>query len=344
MIKSLVQSELRQRVRGKRWWALLAIWTLVLFGLTALVRNGAQGEQQFVRDLGGNLAPELAPLGPVMFGSLALFVLGLACLVIPSLTSTAINSERDKGTLAVLQSTLFTARRILAAKFLGAMLAALAFLAATIPLALWCFSEGGIGLGKMLVVYVLLTLACALLVLIGLAASALVRKPSLSAVSAYAVVFLLTAGSPILFGLSLLGAPEIAFERQIGWRWAILAPDPFIVLADAAPRSADSVFLSDPLNSIRESVRDARKPPSRFDPQTGLPIDPQTGLPIDPNTGQPFGRGRAFQRLDSDLEEPPALWPLGMAMQAGIALGAAGVVLKKLKIPAHRLAVGERVA
>jgi ABC-type transport system involved in multi-copper enzyme maturation permease subunit len=338
MIKALVQSELRQRIRVKRWWALLAIWTLILFGLTALVRNGAKGQQQFTADLPGGFASELAPLGPVMFGSLALFVLGLACLVIPSLTSTAINSERDKGTLAVLQSTLFTARRILAAKFLGAMLSALAFLAATIPLALWCFSEGGIGLGKMLVVYFLLALACALLIMIGLAASALIRKPSLSAVTAYAVVFLLTAGSPIIFGLSLLSAPEVAFERQIGWRWAILAPDPFIVLADAAPRSDDNVLLSDPLNSIRRSVRDARKPPVRFDPRTGLPIDPNTGEPIDPNGG--------FEDLfpEDDLKEPPPLWPLGMAMQAGIALGAAGIVLKKLKIPAQRLALGERVA
>ncbi|MBA2725878.1 MAG: ABC transporter permease subunit [Actinobacteria bacterium] len=331
MIKALVLSELRQRIRGKRWWALLAIWTLILFGLTALVRNGAVGQQAFT--------PGPAPLGPVMFGSLALFVLGLACLVIPSLTSTAINSERDKGTLAVLQSTLFTARRILAAKFLGAMVVALAFLAATIPLALWCLSEGGASIGKVIVVYLLLILACALLVLLGLAASALIRKPSLSAVAAYAVVFLLTAGSPIIFGLSLLGAPEVAFERQIGWRWAILAPDPFIVLADAAPRSDDSVMISDPLNAIRDSVRDARRPPIRFDPQTGLPIDPRTGEPIDPNSG-------SFEVLfpEDEVEEPPALWPLGMAMQAGLALGAAAVVLKKLKIPAHRLAVGERVA
>jgi ABC-type transport system involved in multi-copper enzyme maturation permease subunit len=342
MIKALVQSELRQRIRGKRWWALLAIWTLILLGLTALVRNGAKAQQQFNQQFDHgfemeSLAADLVPLGPVMFGSLALFVLGLACLVIPSLTSTAINSERDKGTLAVLQSTLFTARRILAAKFLGAMLVALAFLAATIPLALWCLSEGGIGLGKMLIVYLLLALACALLVMIGLAASALLRKPSLSAVTAYAVVFLLTAGSPIIFGLSLLGVPDVGFERQVGWRWAILAPDPFIVLADAAPRSEDNVFLSDPLNSIRRSVRDARKPPTRYDQRTGLPIDPNTGQPIDPNQSFPLDE-------ETELKEPPALWPLGMAMQAGIALGAAAIVLSKLKIPAHRLAIGERVA
>ncbi len=191
---------------------------------------------------GNRPPPPMPPLGPLMFGTLALLVLGLSGLIVPSLTSTSINGERT-GTLAVLQSTLLRPRSIVVAKFAAAMIMAGAFLVLTLPIALWAYVEGGIQLGRSLVVvYLILFLMMGLFAAVGLAASSMVRRPSLSAVAAYGVVFLLTAGLPMLFGLALLGAPEqrtsdFGGEREIGWRWGPCAPDPFVVLADAAPRN-----------------------------------------------------------------------------------------------------------
>ena len=321
-MRALIVSELRQRIRGKRWWGLLLIWFLVLYGFTSLVRNGAKNAFSF--------QPEFAdPVGIVMFGSLVLFVLGLMCLIVPSLTSTSINGERDRGTLAVLQSTMMRPHQIFLAKFISALITAAAFLAATIPLTLWAGSEGGITFGRTVIVYFLLLLTAALLVVIGLVASAIVRRPSLSAVAAYSMVFFLTIGTPILFALSLTTAEERDFERMVGWRWAILAPNPFVVVSDAAPRADSDRFFgsNDPLNGIRDSVRSARRPPQpRRVNEFGEPVE--TFEPLD----------------DARFEEGAPLWPTGMAIQAALAALGIYIVVKRLKVPARKLGTGERIA
>lgn len=298
----------------------------MLFGLTWLSREGAKQTQEFISST--------APIGPIMFGALALFVLGLSCLVVPALTSTSINSERNNGTMAVLQSTLLRGRDIVLAKFLAALISASAFLLATVPLTLWAASEGGVDLDRAVVVYGLLFLAVVLLICIGLASSALFRKAAVSSVAAYAMVGLLTIGSPIIYGLSLVGAEEVGFERRVGARWLILAPNPFVVLADAAPASSDRNFI-DPLEGIRDAVRSSRRAP--------MPVDPMTGTPLDPETGQPYPPGTPMP-VHPDLTRPPPLWPAGMAIDIAVAGLAAALAIRRLRIPAHKLAVGERVA
>jgi ABC-type transport system involved in multi-copper enzyme maturation permease subunit len=327
---ALILSELRQRIRGKRWWILLIIWVVVLFGLLFAIKHGAEHQMSFSPR--GRLR-QPPPIGPTMFGGLTLLILGLSCLIIPALTSTSINGERDRGTLAVLQSTLLRPLDIVLAKFLAAMVASSVFLLVTLPLALWCLSEGGVGLLRAVTVYLILLLVLALMVLIGIAASSLVRKPSLSAAAAYGVVFLLTIGSPMLFGLALLSAPQVNYERQVGWRWMILAPDPVVVLADAAPRNQKGgrASESDVLEAIRRGVRDVRRPQIavRFD-RRGRPHDPKTGELIPADVLRP--------------KKAPALWPAGAAIDLLIAAGAFYLAVERLKTPARKLAVGERVA
>lgn len=319
-MRALIVSELRQRIRGKRWWVLLIVWFLVLFGFTALVREGAKAAFSW--------QPEFAdPVGIVMFGSLVLFVLGLICLVIPSLTSTSINGERDRGTLAVLQSTMMRPHQILLAKSISALITAAAFLAATVPLTLWAGSEGGITFGRTVIVYFLLLLISALLVIVGLTASAVIRKPSLSAVAAYSMVFLLTIGTPILMALSMLafGEPE---DDDVGLRWAILAPNPFVVVADAAPRTTDDRFFNnDPLSGIRDGIRQLRSP-RRFYMEGDLQV----------------GSEEVLTNVPEHPEEGPAVWPVGMAIQAVLAAAGIYIVIRKLRVPARRLGTGERIA
>jgi hypothetical protein len=184
-----------------------------------------------------------------------------------------------------------------------------AFLAATLPLALWCVAEGGVGLGAVLVTYALLVVTSVVLAALGLAASALVRRGPLSAVSAYAAVFALTIGSPILFGLSFIGASSDPGGPSVGARWLLLAPDPIVVLADAVPaHSARDSGFGDPLGALGTGVRTLRE--------------------------GPFGAG----------DSPPPLWPTGLALQVLLAAAAAAVTVARLRVPRRRLGPGERVA
>jgi len=344
-MNALIASELKQRLRGKRWWILLLIWMAILLLVTALIRAGAKHQAEFEQQFGG----DFVEIGPTMFGTLALFVLGLMALVVPALSSTAINSERERGTLALLQSTLYRPREIALAKFTSSFLTALVYLAASVPLALWSASEGGVGFARAVIVYVILAGSAGLFVALGLAASSLIRRTALSTLAAYVAVFTLTAGMPILFGLSLLGAPQETIERTypggsftetrtvIGWRWVLLAPDPFVVLADAAPRQR-SRFVSDPLDVLRQGVRSSRR---ESDPVVMV----EKGTVItEPGTE---GEGVPLEAVRDPLaqrDEPPPLWPTGLAIQAGLIGLCAYEVLRKLKVPARRLAPGERVA
>jgi len=337
-MNALVVSELRQRIRGKRWWILLALWMFILTGLIALIRAAMMRARDYsetaISREGHFFEPPPFPseaIGQGMFGTLVLLILGLSCLIVPALTATSINGERDRGTLAVLQSTLYRPMHIVGAKFLAGWITAAAFVLASLPLALWAAGHGGVELGRALIVYAILLLVAALLVLVGLAASAVIRRPTLSVMAAYALVFLLTIGTPILFGIAVATAPEGFFERDIGWRWTILAPNPVVVLADAAPQSGERYEL-DPLEGIRRGVRDARRPPIVYD---------QRGRPIDPETGERLRRRDLLREPESTA---PPLWPTGVAIDAALIALATYVSVARLKVPARRLRAGERVA
>jgi ABC-2 type transport system permease protein len=317
-MRALIQNELRQRVRARRWWVLLGLWTIIQFLITLAVRAAGQSSQDFL------YGPEAdIPLGPVMFGSLALLVLALSCLVIPSLTATAINGERDRGTLAILQTTLYKPVEIAAAKFLSAWTTAAVFLVATIPIALWCYIEGGVALWRAAAVYLVLFVMAGVLLAVALAASALFRKPALSAVIAYLAVGALTLGTLILFGLAQATAPRTGpyGNQEVGARWVLLAPNPFVVLADAAPRSERT--LDDPLAEIQESIRYLR------DPESGPTVEGG----FDPGSG-------SFD----ETEDLSPVWPIGLAIDLTIALLALVLTVQRLQVPVRHLAPGHRVA
>ncbi len=314
-MSALILSELRQRIRGKRWWILLTIWFGVLLGLVALVRGATVRALEFSPDSD-------VKVGAIMFGSLALLVLALACLIIPSLTATSINGERDRGTLAILQATLLQPWQIVGAKFIAGLVMTEVFLLATIPIALWCVANDGVGFGKAVAVYAALLAVSTVLLAGGLAASAIVRRTALSALVAYGFVFFLTIGTLILFGISMATA-EFDYQRggpDYGARWLIVAPNPFIVLADASPAGGGDE-IDDPLSGIRSWVREIRTPP-RWD------VVGRRGPMLTPR----------------EPEAPPPVWPYGLAIEVAMAAFAFYVATERLKVPAKKLPRGERIA
>lgn len=318
-MRALLASELRQRMRSRRWWVLVALWTVSLFLIMIPIRMAGQRSQSFYRRV------EDIDLGPLMFGSLALLVLGLSCLVIPSLTAMAVNGERDRGTLAVLQASLLRPRDIVFAKFFAALLTAGVFLAATLPIALWCYLEGGVSIVRALTVYLVLFVVAGVFIALALAASSLVRRPAMSALLSYGLVGLLTIGTGILFALADATAPRQGpyGTPERGARWVLLAPNPFVVLADAAPRS--NPRLDDPLESIQQSIRSLRDPqPQFFD---GGPRE-----------------FREFRRLQRRQPDPPPVWPAGLVIELSLAAGALYITMRRLRVPVRKLAPGHRVA
>ena len=342
-IRTVAQQEFRLRIRAGRWRWLLGIWFGVVLVFALLLRLGISATSSDSR-----------PVGPALFGGVLLFVLGLALLVVPALTAQSINGDRERGTLATLQVTRLSAAEIALGKLAAAWGTALVFLALTLPIVAWAMVEGGLPLlnvvSTLLVVALLLGVVCALAQCL----SAVFARSITSALLSYLTVFALTVGTLIAFGLATALTNETAtvtyenpaFDPETGEidpdgpvtrdsyqtsrvrpdrTWPLLAPNPFVILADSAPslprrvdpRTGREIGQPlDPLGELGNAIRDARRPPSAVEGFARSVAEPEGG----------------------------AVWPYGLAFDLMLAGVAVTVTIRRLRTPAHRLPQGVRIA
>ena len=315
-VATVAAQEFRLRIRSGWWRWLLAIWTTVVLLFAVLLRLAlnATGSVGAAR-----------PAGPPLFGGTLLFVLGLALLVVPALTAQSINGDRERGTLATLQVTLLSASEIGLGRLAAACGVALLFLALTLPVVVWAMVEGGLTIAKVVVALVVVALLLGVVCALSLAWSALFARSITSALVSYLTVFVLTIGTLIAFGLATaLTTSGATGQARTDLTWPLIAPNPFVVLADAAPRLPASRDLAtgqlrerplDPLGGLGDGMRDARRAP-------------------DSEVIAGGGQSR----------DPGPIWPLGLGIDVALGVGAAVVTIRRLRMPARKLARGVRVA
>lgn len=349
----VARHELRLRIRAGRWRWLVAAFFLVLLAFTALLRAGTDA-----------MGPDRPDRGTVVYGGLMLFVLALALLVVPALAAQSVNGDRERGTLAVLQVTRLSAGDIAVGKLAAAWGTALVFLLLTAPFVGYAMTQSGVPAVRVVVVTAVLVLLLGSVCSISLWLSAALSRTTTSGVLAYLVVFGLTVGTLVLFGLTsavtaqryqqVVLEPCTTMPGEGGrpvppspgperapcgqstvegrqWRtdrtWWLLAPNPFVVLADAAPRLPDSgrpgdaVAALDPLGEIGRGVRSLRSPPPPV-PRIIAALEPAQPTPPD----------------------GAAVWPTGLAVD--VLAGAAALLLttRRLRTPSRALPRGQRVA
>lgn len=333
-VRTVARQEFMQRIRKGRWRWLLAAWFVVLLVVTVLIRLA-------LNDVGEEIVPYR---GAVMYGGLMLLVLSLALLVVPALAAQSVNGDRERGVLATLQVTRLSALEIALGKFAAAWGTTLVFLALTAPLVLWCLGEGGVDGESVVVVTAVMAVLLGTVCAVALALSALLSRSTTSSVLSYLSVFALTLGTLIVFGLATAVTQEKverSFDIGNGQRetylesrartdrvWWLLAPNPFVVLADSAPRlprRSDPVTGQpvasplDPLGDIGNAVREARRPPRDH-------VHAYDGLSTEP------------------APLPGPVWPYGLAFDVLLAAGAVVVTVRRLRTPARRLPRGVRIA
>jgi len=346
-VLTVARLEFKLRIRAGRWRWLVGAWFVVLALVTWLVRTAASQP-----NIVGESVERDRTLGAVMFGVVVLVVLALALLVAPALAAQSVNGDRERGTLATLQVTRLRAGEIALGKLAASWGTALVFLAVTLPLALWCYAEGGLSLGRVAGVYLVTTLLLGVVCAISLGLSALLARSTTSGVLAYLTVFALAAGTAITFGLvtastqqtvsgssricvDATNCTETPYETTIARpdrTWWLLAPNPFVVLADSAPagpvhreRLPNGQVVEVPadvdiLGSLSRELHRIRATPQRVDDQYGTAFAVPDGV-----TGGP-------------------VWPLGLGVDLALAAGALWVTTVRLRTPTRRLARGQRVA
>jgi ABC-type transport system involved in multi-copper enzyme maturation permease subunit len=367
-VRTVAVLELRQRVRSTRWIIALVVWFVVVGGITALATGsvslvsggstGSVGTAGAGADATSPLVPTgpvgpTVPAGPVIFGFVVFFVLFLGLLVAPTLSATSINGDRNAGTLATLQVTLLSAAEIVIGKLVASWLAALAFLGASLPFIVWALAAGGVRVMALVVTVLVLALILAVVCAIGLGFSALTARTSGSAVLTYLTVAGLSAVTLILFGLTV---PLVNVQTDVkvygveGWdseltpecswftetrtvvhserTWWLLALNPFVIVADAAPAttSAPSTASFDPLSAIRTGVRYARTGPETVVDECWT-RDAGAVSPV------------PERRLDA-----APVWPWGVGAYLVIGAGSVVAAVRRLRVPQKALPRGTRIA
>jgi ABC-2 type transport system permease protein len=348
-VGTVVDLELRQRVRSTAWYVLLVIAALLLLGTTLLLLATAG---IFGRDG-----------GPQAVSAVVFFVLLLGTLVTPALSGGAINGDRDAGTLATTQVTLIRGWQLVLGKFLAAWTAAIAFLVIALPFLVVAAAFGGADPGVLLTALGVTVLELGVIAAIGVGLSALIARPIFSVVSTYLVVAALTIGTLVAFGLGGLAFPKTVSSTNESYAqdafyedgtvvnpvcdppstyeysspsydhlWGLLAANPFVVLADAVPGRFDADGSpADAFATLKVAERVVQIPtPTR---QYYSDCHPSR------NTGQTDSGYSA-----TVLDRTAPTWFVGLLIHLVLAVLALGAAVRAVRTPARRLSRGTRIA
>jgi hypothetical protein len=284
------------------------------------------------------------------------FILGAMLVISPALTSQAINGDRERGTLATLQVTRLRPAEIAVGKLLAGWGVGLVALALSIPFAGYAMAQGGITVVRMLAVYGVVALLIGVVCAVSQALSALLARSITSALLAYVTTAALAVGTLVAFAIAIPLTEERTYvplpggggydnyrthEERVWW---LLAPNPFVILADAAPRVPPKITRDgeiiriddyDPLSQISRQVRRLRLGPDAYFYYGSLGCDVVVVTP-----------GDSPQGMCQAPPQPPDLpvWPYGVAFSALLGVGSIVVTTLRLRTPTRRLPKGVRVA
>jgi ABC-2 type transport system permease protein len=305
---------------------LLAGWVVLLGAFTALL--------DLSLFTGYGYSEDDSLRGVPLFGFLMFFVLGMILVISPALTSQSINGDRERGTLATLQVTKLRPVEIALGKLFASWGVGLVALALTVPFAGYAMVRGGITVDRLAAVYSVVALLIGVVCAVSQALSAVLARSITSSLLSYVFTAAMTIGTLITF---LLVVPLTATEETYTteghsfttsvsheeYVWWLLAPNPFVILADAAPRvpprytaRGDVIDVEnyDPLSGLSNTVRELRRPRS-------LSSNPITWA-----------------------EEDYPVWPYGLGFCVLLGAGSLWVTARRLTAPTRNLARGVRVA
>ncbi|MGY6497928.1 MAG: ABC transporter permease [Microcella sp.] len=357
VLGTVVQLELRQRIRSVSWLVLVSV-VFVLVGIVTVLLWLA------LPAFGGD---DLASAG--IYSTLIFFILLVGSLVTPATSGAAINGDRDAGTLATTQVTLVTTSQLVLGKFLAAWTVALTFLAASVPAMLFTVIVGEVRPDTLAASLGVLVLLLGVVAAVGVGASALITRPLFSVVTTYLVVAALSVGTLIAFGLGSLAAQTTVsytytaidydaseFDDETGqWTtvvcdeprvdsfevprtdrvWGFLAANPYVVLADASPPVWDEWGNpADLFGTIAFAVRAAQQ----------LPEPPQDYDECADARGEwsmQWEQGPSPQEIyDSSVPS----WFVGLAIHLALGAGMLAAAIARTRTPAASLPRGSRVA
>ena len=234
-IAAIGVKELRGRMRGRRAFAILTIYLLLLAGFALMAEKLV--ESNYTSGFGNSSAFAGAAIGQGIFAALLMLMTLQVVFLAPSSTSGSISLEREKQTLELLIATPISSLAIVVGKLLSALVYVFLLIAASLPLMAVVFVYGGVGPEDVLRGYIVLIAAALWLGSFGLLCSSVVKRTTAATAITIFGVLAITVGTIFVLGFwQAMGRFDDQGNREglFGVRSpAILAYlNPFVAQAD----------------------------------------------------------------------------------------------------------------
>jgi ABC-type transport system involved in multi-copper enzyme maturation permease subunit len=239
---AVVSKEMRLRMRGWRWAAVISLYT----GVLGVITIGFLLQKY-------NLAPDQSVrAGVELFQALSIFQLLLLVFVTPASLAGAISGERQHRTWDLLLLSRLSAVGIVCGKLLVGVAFNALLIAASLPLFALVLLFGGISLGYVFHTYVVFLATVLLLGAASVALSALTARLVVSIMTGLFIALSLAVGLTMLTVFlqapgqtSIITLAGIPFQSSSPS--ATLTPlaqlDPFVALMSAVPAEAGGTIL-----------------------------------------------------------------------------------------------------
>ncbi|NUL46553.1 ABC transporter permease [Cellulosimicrobium funkei] len=357
---NIIQMELRQRLRTRAWYIMLAVWFVVI----GLVTWGAVASYN-------TLAGDDLFFGPgrFVFEAMVGFVLFFGLLVAPAMSASTVSGDRAGGTLAIVQVTLATPGQLLTGKWLASWIAALVFLVTALPYIVLAVVLGGLDVAGLVVFVLMVAVELGVVCALGTAVSAIVPRTLFAVVVTYLLVALFALGTLIGFGLTaplaMTSVPsnravypdeEPGFDEETGYDsmdWSpVRCTGPMTSTETLDARSTYWMLAANPFVVVADAVPQPDKPPyDPDDPATWAPDGVMTSissgvrfLQRPPEMNVDCANGELMDQDEIEAHEGTPVWPLGLGIQVAVAGALFAWARARLVAPAARLPRGTRVA
>lgn len=347
-LRLVTSLELRQRLRSKRWYVSLAVWTLVMMGIGALGLGPTLYSAQW---------EDVGPIAAMVFSLQMILVLFAMLLVVPALSAGSINGDRTAGTLATLQASLLSPAEIVLGKLLAGFLTGLAFLVLALPSLVPIALLGSIGILYMLRLLGVIVLLTLCVTAVGLGLSALTSRQLGSVVLAYVIVFGVPVVLPIAWGSTAVVLNE---EREVTNYYSVYDDEYSMeksrCVAEQVEETVPRLDLSLPLlwgNPVVLLAEAASTLPADYDPledpDTDLLTTLKTGMRSAATTTHPVHSVHCSPEdpgYPTDLGTPPnrPVWPMGLGLWLLVGALSLLVAVRRLAVPVRHLGAGTRIA
>ena len=234
-ITAIMVKELRGRMRGRRAFISVTVYTLIVAGFAWMV--GRILEESARQNFGFSPQYQSASIGRGIFVALMFLQTLMISVLAPASTSGTISGERERQTLDLLAVTPISSVAIVVGKLFSALTWVFILILASVPVSALVFVYGGVAPDDLLRGYVMLFVTAIAFGALGIFFSALIRRSGAATGLTFVSVIVATVGLTFIWVFLRVGeannlnANALAQQRPPE---ALLYLNPFVGQADVA--------------------------------------------------------------------------------------------------------------